>query len=118
MLEATLQALGGEPRDLLAWIGPGIEPERYETGSEVQSRFGGPKFADAFRPGGGGGRAHTDLARIAVILLAQLGVGWIGQSTLGTGARDEDFCFYSYRREGETGRMASLIYLEPERCGM
>ncbi|MHB1543252.1 MAG: peptidoglycan editing factor PgeF [Gammaproteobacteria bacterium] len=117
VLQATLEALGGEPRDLLAWIGPGIEPERYETGPEVRSRFGGRAFADAFRPSAQSGHAYTDLARIASLLLAQLGVGWIGQSTLGTGARADDFYFYSYRREGETGRMASLIYLEPDRAG-
>lgn len=118
VLEATLRALGGEPRELIAWIGPGIESERYETGPELRSRFAGPKFQDAFRASGRSGHAYTDLARIATIILTEHEVGWIGQSTLGTGARGHDFYFYSYRRESETGRMASLIYLEPGRDGI
>ncbi len=117
VLEATVQALGTEPRNLIAWIGPGIESGRYETGPEVRSSFVGEAFADAFRPSGRPGHAETDLVKIARITLASLGVGWIGACTLGTGAKDEGYYFYSYRREGRTGRMASLIYLEPGEGG-
>ncbi len=118
VLEATVRALEAKPRDLLAWIGPGIEPERYETGPEIRRVFADPEWAGAFRPSGRAGYAYTDLARIADLKLARLGVGWIGSSALGTGARGDDFYFYSYRREGATGRIASLIYLESGETGI
>lgn len=109
VLEATLAALGED--DWLAWLGPAIGPEAFEVGDEVRLAFQA-RMADcdtAFRPTPTG-RWLADLYQLARLSLAQAGV---------TAVYGGDYCtysdpdsFFSYRRDGKTGRMASLIWRE------
>jgi len=107
VLEATVQAMGG--RDLMAWLGPAIGPAAFEVGGEVRQAFL-EKLGDchaAFRPGNEG-RWLADLYGLARIALNRAGVGEVyggDYCTYSDPAR-----FFSYRRDGQTGRMASLIW--------
>lgn len=111
VLESTLEALDVAPRELLVWLGPAIGPRAFEVGAEVREAFVGqhPEAREAFsaRPEG---RWLADLYRLARIRLAARGVSSVyggGLCTFGDPAR-----FFSYRRDGVTGRMASLIWLD------
>ena len=113
VLERTVAALGVPPGQLLAWLGPAIGPEAFEVGEEVRDAFvaAEPGAAQAFRPGAVAGKHHADLFALARRRLALAGVSRVcggGLSTHGDPAR-----FYSYRRDGLTGRMAALIWLQP-----
>lgn len=98
--------------DLLAWLGPAIGPDAFEVGGEVRSAFV-QQHADAaehFRPGRDG-RWLADLYGLARAQLARQGVLRVsggGYCTLSDSCR-----FFSYRRDGNTGRMATLIWIEP-----
>jgi polyphenol oxidase len=110
VIEAAVSRMAIAPAELLVWLGPAIGPDAFEVGAEVREAFVGrhAQDADAFRPGRAD-RWLADIYRLAHRRLARLGVGYVGGG---------DYCtvnqaqrFYSYRRDGVTGRMASLIWL-------
>lgn len=109
VLEATIAAMQCDPARLMAWLGPAIGPAHFEVGDDVYRAFTGfqPKAEAAFTSRGGKWLAH--IYRLARLRLEAAGV----TQTFGG-----DYCtyrdaarFYSYRRDGVTGRMASLIWL-------
>jgi polyphenol oxidase len=109
IIEATVDAVGKPGRDLLAWLGPAIGPAHFEVGAEVRDALmaGDPDAAGAFRINAQG-RFMADLPGLARRRLQALGIGRIyggGQCTFSDAAR-----FYSYRRDGQTGRQATLIW--------
>lgn len=111
VLEATLDTLAVEPRDVLVWLGPAIGPQAFEVGAEVREAFMAvhPQAASAFQPGNQPGKFMADIYTLARIRLAARGV----DAVYGGG-----FCtvtdprFFSYRRNPGTGRFASLVWLE------
>jgi len=112
VLEATVAALDAAPENLLAWLGPAIGPEAFQVGAEVREAFvrTRPEAALAFVPSPPG---HW---RADLYLLVRQRLGRLGIREVFGG----DFCtwrdtkqFFSYRRDGVTGRMASLIWIEP-----
>lgn len=111
VVEATVQALGAGPDGLVAWLGPCIGPQAFEVGPEVRGAFVSRDAAAAadFRPGRAG-RLLADLPALARRRLAACGVREIHGGGLCTHA--DSARFYSYRRDGETGRMAALVWLE------
>ena len=110
VLEATLDAMHTPPAKLLAWVGPGAGPERYEIGENVYAAFVGPdaataRYFSATRPG----HWLADLPGIARHRLAAAGVARVfggTECTISDPAR-----WYSFRRDGATGRMASLVWI-------
>ena len=111
VVEATVAALGGDPADLLAWLGPAIGKRAFEVGPEVQQAFIGryPDAGECFEHNHRG-RLQADLYGIARRVLARAGVGSVhggGWCTATEAAR-----FFSFRRDGVTGRMATLAWLE------
>lgn len=110
VLEVALQMLGVCPERVLVWLGPAIGPDAYEVGPEVRARFveADPKAAGAFRPRPGG-RWLADLAGLARQRLARAGVTDVYGGVYCTFS--DPSRFFSYRRDGVTGRMASLIWL-------
>lgn len=111
VLEATLAAMAVDGRDVLAWLGPAIGPNSFEVGSEVRQAFvdRDPAAAAAFAPGAPG-KWLADLYLLARQRLQGCGVDAVfggGECTF----RQSD-AYFSYRRDGVTGRMASLIWLE------
>ncbi|KAA6187948.1 peptidoglycan editing factor PgeF [Thiohalocapsa marina] len=118
VIEAAVQRMLaiGDPRptQLLAWLGPAIGPSAFEVGAEVREQFcdAADAASRAFRPTGQG-RYLADLYTLARQRLTSMGVQRVSGGrycTLSDPAR-----FYSYRRDGSTGRMASLIWLDPGR---
>lgn len=110
VLEATVQALEADPADLLAWLGPAIGPAVYEVGAEVAAAFKaslGADFPAAFTPRED--RWLLDLYAAARLQLAAAGLREVhggGLCTYSDPAR-----FFSHRRDGVSGRQASLIWL-------
>lgn len=116
VIEATVRRMRRPAGQLLAWLGPAIGPEHFEVGDEVRATFCAARAeaAMAFRRGVEG-RWLADLGLLARQRLGALGVRWIGGGEHCTFAEPERF--FSYRRDGVSGRMASLIWLEsPALC--
>lgn len=113
VLEATIEALPVPPSDLLAWLGPAIGPEAFEVGDEVRAAFVATdeQAALAFRPSPRAGRHFADLFRLARQRLDRAGVTVVRGGGESTHADPERY--YSFRRDGVTGRMAALIWLDP-----
>jgi YfiH family protein len=111
VLEATVAALPAAAARLLAWMGPALGPEAFEVGEEVRERFldADAGAAAAFRPGARAGHHYADLFALARQRLARAGVTRVYGGGLSTHADPQRF--FSYRRDGVTGRMAALIWL-------
>lgn len=110
VLEATVAAMQVAPREVMAWMGAAIGPQAFEVGDEVRAAFVAqqPEAAAAFVPHAPG-KWLADLYALARIRLGHAGVEAVyggGRCTF-----NETDVFYSYRRDGVTGRMASLIWL-------
>ena len=99
---------------VLAWIGPAISQKYFEVGEEVKAEFCQleSKNKDFFKPSNENNKWLCDLAGIAKHQLTKQGVE-VTQSHLCSFGNKEDF--YSYRRDGKTGRMASLIWINESR---
>jgi YfiH family protein len=110
VLEKTMQALGLPGAALGAWLGPAISAPAFEVGAEVRDAFvardaaAGRFFAENTR-----GRFQADLDGLARLALERLGVGRVYGGGWCTSRNERDF--YSYRRDGRTGRMATLAWL-------
>jgi hypothetical protein len=111
VMEATIAALRCPAGELLAWLGPAIGPAAFEVGPEVREAFTKrlPSLAECF-VANARGRLQADLYGLARRQLAAAGVtavyggGWCTAS--------DPRRFYSFRRDGTTGRMATLAWLE------
>lgn len=109
VLEQTLAAFDAEPGRINAWLGPAIGPQQFEVGSEVRAAFIAvdDAAAAAFTPMG-------DKFLADICLLARQRLQRAGIHAIYGGDRctvSEISHFFSYRRDGITGRLASLIWL-------
>lgn len=111
VLEASIRTMGCEPGEILAWLGPAIGPAAFEVGSEVRDAFMAVQgeAAAAFVPSSNEGKWLADIYQLARLRLARAGVTAIYGGEHCTFSEAERF--YSYRRDGQTGRMASIIWL-------
>jgi YfiH family protein len=111
VLESTVAAMRRPAADIIAWLGPAIGPAAFEVGEEVRAAFDAhdAAAAAAFMPHGAG-KWLCDIYALARQRLAALGVRSIGGG--GQCTVDDAERFYSYRRDGATGRMASLVWLD------
>ena len=112
VLEATVATMQVQPGEILAWMGAAIGPHAFEVGDEVRQAFVGqhPDTAAAFLQNPVPGKWLADIYQLARIRLNHAGVRTIyggGRCTF-----EEAETFYSYRRDGVTGRMATLIWIE------
>jgi YfiH family protein len=115
VIEQTLRVMDRPRAALLAYLGPAIGPAAYEVGTEVREAFiaadaaFGCEAAAAFAPGRPG-KFYADLYALARQRLARSGVERVYGGGYCTYTERERF--YSYRRDGATGRMANLIWME------
>lgn len=109
VLESAIESF--DSAELLAWMGPAIGPNAFEVGIDVLNAFTEKLDGaeSAFKPHGEQNWL-ADLYRLAELTLKQSGVQQIFGGGLCSFSDPENF--FSYRRDGQTGRMASLIWLE------
>ncbi|HET7922483.1 MAG TPA: peptidoglycan editing factor PgeF [Gammaproteobacteria bacterium] len=112
VLENTVHAMQIPGMQIMAWLGPAIGPGAYEVGDEVMQAFVDHDVdattAFQHQPNG---KWLCDLYALARMRLEALGVKEIyggGFCTLSDRER-----FFSYRRDGECGRMGTFIWLAP-----
>ena len=110
VIEATVQAMQVAPQNLMAWLGPAIGAQAFEVGAEVRAAFIAkqPAAVAAFTPVAD--KYLADIYHLARLRLHALGVTRIygaEHCTYSDPAR-----FFSYRRDGVTGRMGTFIWLD------
>jgi purine-nucleoside/S-methyl-5'-thioadenosine phosphorylase / adenosine deaminase len=121
IIEKSVAAMRVEPERVMAWLGPAIGPTHFEVGDEVRTIFveHDPHAAVAFKPASAATQPeseskikwYADIFQLARLRLLAAGVNRIYGGGVCTYSDSERF--FSYRRDGVTGRMAALIWLEP-----
>ncbi len=111
VLEQAVRSMNVAPQNLLAWLGPAIGPKAFEVGDDVHLAFSArhSQAAAAFMPKLPG-KWLADVYQLARLRLESLNVkniyggGWCTYS--------DSQRFYSFRRNGSTGRMGTFIWME------
>ncbi|MFG1495113.1 peptidoglycan editing factor PgeF [Saccharospirillum sp. HFRX-1] len=99
-----------DPATVFCGLGPAIGPTAFEVGADVVDAFSGWPNADlAFQPTGKANKWLADLPALAAAWLQRAGVATVYCSGECTFVQGDDY--YSYRRDGRTGRMANLIWI-------
>lgn len=109
VLEVTAASLPAPADQLMAWLGPAIGPTAFQVGDEVRAAFVAMAAEDAMAFIADGKHWRADLFALARARLRRCGVTAIyggGVCTVGNAEQ-----FFSHRRDGVSGRFASLIYL-------
>lgn len=111
ILENTLACFQAAPQDIIAWLGPAIGPKAFEVGAEVRQQFilRIPEAEQAFRAKQEG-KYLADIYLLARQRLQRAGIHQIYGGNYCT--MNNQSLFFSYRRQKQTGRMVSLIWLE------
>jgi len=109
IIQQTMASLPAAGQNFIAFIGPAISQAAFEVGPEVRAVFTS-QISDAnryFKTGRSALHFHADLAALAEAILYQCGIAKVIQSHLCT---VHDARFYSYRKNPESGRLATLIW--------
>ena len=111
IIEATIAKAPCPAAQLMAYLGPAIGPAAFDAGDDVYAAFTDQNPADAsgFKPQADG-KWKVDMYHIARQRLAAIGMTAVYGEASCTVSQPERF--FSYRREGDTGRIASLIWIE------
>jgi YfiH family protein len=122
IIENTLQTMTSPPATCMAWIGPSICGQCYQTGTPVFEQFTArypyaePAFFTRHHPENSIDSLTTqpehlylDLAYMAELILLQAGLASVTQSKACTFESD---AYYSYRKAAQTGRIATLIWFQ------
>ncbi|WP_199435945.1 peptidoglycan editing factor PgeF [Vibrio owensii] len=109
IVENALELFSGE---VMAWLGPAIGPQAFEVDEDVLQAFVDFDLQahQAFTPRDIEGKWLADMSKLATQRLNKLGVTQVFDSGLCTFQDKNDF--YSYRRDGVTGRQATFIWIE------
>ncbi|XWY19370.1 peptidoglycan editing factor PgeF [Bisgaard Taxon 45] len=113
ILERTVEKFQAPTDQLMAWLGPAISQPYFQVGKEVREQFiaQDPDAACAFLPDPVVAEKYlADLYLLATQRLNKLGITQVSGGDYCTFAQKEQF--FSYRREQQTGRMATLIWFE------
>ncbi|MEH6911059.1 MAG: peptidoglycan editing factor PgeF [Oceanicoccus sp.] len=116
VVEEAIAQFAADAADILVWLGPAIGPENFEVGEDVRQSFLDAasttekrKISSAFvKHGSKKNHFFSDLYQIARIRLNAMSVTKVYGGGLCTYADPDRF--YSYRRDGVTGRMVTMIY--------
>ena len=112
VLENTVSTFTCAKSAIMAWLGPAISQRAFEVGDDVRRAFTRhDSAASAFFVANGRGRWQADLYGLARLRLGNAGVTRIfggGFCTFGDPDR-----FFSYRRDGQCGRMAGFVFRKP-----
>jgi len=115
VIEAAVQKMAVPPTTLMAWLGPAISVQAFEVGEEVRAAFVNPNVigsmqAEAAFVPGAAGKWQADIYQLARLRLHALGIPQIYGGNFCT--YTDAARFFSYRRDGVTGRMGTFIWLE------
>lgn len=109
IIAQALANFSASPEDILVWLGPAIGPSKFEVGQDVVDAFVTQNQAHKADFSLKGNQKYlADIYSIAKRQLNQLEVTRIYGGEHCTVSGPERF--FSYRRDGETGRMATLIW--------
>ena len=116
VIEQTVHAMQVPPTTLMAWLGPAIGAQAFEVGDEVRAAFVAiqPQAAAAFTPSPPAVDQPIQKWRADIYQLARLRLQALGITSIYGGGRcthTEREQFFSYRRDGVTGRMGTFIWL-------
>ena len=111
IIDAGVAALGVAPAELMAWLGPAIGAASYTVRDDLRQTFIAADAANARFFATVSGDLSFDLSSYCAARLAASGVSSIHRSDRCTYREPEQF--FSYRRAAVTGRMATLIWLQP-----
>jgi hypothetical protein len=112
ILRETVNAFEGKPSQLMAWMGPAISVKHFEVGSDVRDAVLALDSAwqDVFTVSTQLNKWYADLYQLARYQLHDLGVERVFGGEYCTYSNVDRF--YSYRRDGVTGRQASLVWID------
>lgn len=110
VIETTVKKMQASPADLMAWLGPAIGPQAFEVGGEVKAAFVAKDAQSEIAFISHGDKWLGNLYLIAKQRLANVGVSAVYGGEECTYSQPEKY--FSFRRDGITGRMASLIWLD------
>ncbi len=115
VLEKTVTAMGTEPSEIVAWMGPGIGPKAFEVGEDVRDAFikHDAHAAAHFYPRATPGKFLCDLYSIARLRLGATGIIEVTGGNYCTFGQPE--LFFSHRRNPLTGRMAAFVWIDARR---
>jgi hypothetical protein len=110
IVEKTLRHFNCLPNEIIAWLGPAIGPQKFEVGHDVFEAFTltSPTASKAFQ------QIDSEHFLADIYLLAKQRLNAYGIHAIFGGDRctvSEPEHFFSYRRDGITGRMASMIWI-------
>ena len=115
VIENTIEKMNVSPNELLVWLGPAISRQHFEVGFDVKNSFCEKHIEseNAFH-------LISDQKWLAdIYALAKIRLNLCGISQIYGGSASDDYCtfanevdYFSYRRDGITGRMASLIWID------
>jgi len=114
VIENTLHKMNLPSNKILIWLGPAISQNHFEVGSEVRESFceKHDEAKKAFKS------VSNQKCLADIYMLAKIRLHAYGVTQIYGGSMTEDYCtfarhknYFSYRRDGETGRMASLIWI-------
>ncbi|WP_133130110.1 peptidoglycan editing factor PgeF [Legionella yabuuchiae] len=113
IIENTLKKMNNQPAALIAWIGPSICKSCYEVGEDVMAAFAKsyPNMRTGFHQQEA--RWYADLPLLAKLIMSEQGLEAVYASGICT--KEDEKHFYSYRRDGQTGRMATLIWFKQDK---
>ena len=108
VIEAGVSKFDSPAKELIAYLGPAIGPDTFEVGAEVRQAFidKEPKASQFFKPAGD--KYLADIFGLAKQRLAAFGVAEVYSANECTVS---NLNYFSYRRDRQTGRQASLIWL-------
>ena len=112
IIENTIRQMNKPAQELMAWIGPSICKNCFETGYDVVAHFSKSysdieQYAQQKK-----NKWFVDLKAIATKIMNNNGIDAVYDSGICTFEQEKEM--FSYRRDGETGRMASLIWFKQE----
>ena len=111
IIEKTIAAMTSDADDLLVWFGPAIGANQFEVGIDVKDTFAeaGKESLKAFTViEGKEGKYLADIYSLANVRLIGAGVR---PARIPSFCTVEQSCWFSYRRDNKTGRMASFIMI-------
>ena len=115
VIENTIEKMNISPNELLVWLGPAISQKHFEVGFDVKN-----SFCEKHKEAEKAFHLISEQKWLAdIYTLAKIRLNLCGVNQIYGGSVSDDYCtfanevdYFSYRRDGITGRMASLIWID------